>query len=63
MEYNGYTIVSDGVFGYFNIKPTGRGSVPLQLRGAYTSQVFAQKGIDAYLSEKGDKNGKAESSK
>lgn len=63
MEYNGYKIDIDGVYGYFNIKPIGKGSVPIQLRGTYTTRVFAQKGIDAYLSEKGNKNGKAESSK
>lgn len=63
MEYKDYKIVADGVYGYFNIKPVGKGSVPIQLRGTYTSRVFAQKGIDAYLSEKGKKNVKVESSK
>lgn len=63
MEYNGYKIVSDGVYGYFNIKPLGKGSVPIQLRGTYTNVIFAQKGVDAYLSEKGNKNVKVESSK
>ncbi len=30
----------------FIIKPTGRGSVPKQLRGRYTSQVEAKKAVE-----------------
>lgn len=61
MEYKGYKIEADGSFGYKSIKPIGRGSVPVKLRGLYTSAIFAQKDIDAHL-ERGGKNGKAETS-
>ena len=65
MEYNGYKIVGDGVFGYNHIKPVGKGSVPSSLRGADTTKTFAQKAIDAYISmnKKGKTNGKADNSK
>ena len=56
MEYNGYKIVGDGTFGYSYIKPAGKGSVPLGLRGTYTTGTFAQKAIDAYIAE--NKKGK-----
>lgn len=62
MEYSGFKIEHDGVFGYFSIKALGRGSVPKKLKGRYTTTVFAQKDIDAHLIEKGGKNVKAESS-
>ena len=64
MEYNGFKIEGDGVFGYSHIKPIGKGSVPLPLRGTYTTKTFAQKAIDAYLSmKKGKVNDKANISK
>ena len=52
MQYEGYTIVGDKTFGYKNIKPIGKGSVPLELRGSYTNDNFAKKSIDTYLSSK-----------
>ena len=52
MEYNGYNIVGDGTFGMKLIKTIGRGSLPLELRGTYTSITFAQKAIDMVLSKK-----------
>lgn len=51
-EYKGFNIVGDGSFGYKNIKPVGKGSVPKDLRGAYTNGVFAKRGIDSYLASK-----------
>ncbi len=60
MEYKGYTIESDGTMGMFNIKPIGRGSVPAELRGAYTTRPFAMKAIDRKQAEKAT-NGKAKS--
>ncbi|MNQ04017.1 hypothetical protein D3C85_167240 [compost metagenome] len=51
-EYRGYLIASDGTFGMKEIKPVGKGSVPLTLRGSYTSHNFAQKAIDNHLQEK-----------
>ena len=55
MEYEGYAIVGDGTFGYKHIKPTGKGSVALPLRGVYTTAFEAQKAIDAYNREKLEK--------
>lgn len=65
MEYNGYKVEGDGVFGYCHIKPLGKGSVPKELRGTYTTKTFAQKAIDFHLStnKKGKKNDKADSNK
>lgn len=61
MEYKGYKIEADGCYGYKSIKPIGRGSVPVKLRGLYTSAIIAQKDIDAHL-ERSDKSGKAKTS-
>ena len=47
-EYRGYLIVGDGTYGYKEIKPAGKGSVHLSLRGAYTTAHFAIKAIDQY---------------
>lgn len=55
IEYKGYSIVGDGTFGNKEIKTIGKGSLPLQLRGAFTNAVFAQKAIDTYLNEKASK--------
>ena len=60
MEYKGYKIVSDGTFGNKTIKPIGRGSIPKSLRGAFTTDVFAIKQIDAYL--RGIEDGKEKTS-
>lgn len=59
-EYKGYQIVNDGTFGHKQIKPIGKGSVHLTLRGTYTTFGFAQRAIDLYLSQKVDTNGKVE---
>lgn len=57
-EYNGFLIVADGTFGYKEIKPVGRGSVPVELRGRYTNDRYAKGAIDSYLeSDKGVKKG------
>lgn len=55
IEYKGYSIVGDGTYGHKEIKTIGKGSLPLSLRGSFTTAVFAQKAIDAYLNEKGSK--------
>lgn len=52
MEYRGYIIVSDKTFGYYEVKHTGKGSLPNMLSGKYTRSSFAKKDIDSYLSEK-----------
>lgn len=60
MEYKGYFIDNDGVYGYKEIKPIGRGSVPLNLRGQYTTVFFAQRAIDHHLfNKKGNTNAEA----
>lgn len=59
MEYRGLNIVPDGTYGYHEVKPSGKGSVPLQLRGRYTHTTHAKKDIDTYLgSKKAPQNGK-----
>ena len=61
MEYKGYKIVGDGVYGYSHIKPLSRGSVPAKLNGTYTTKQFAMNAIDFYISnKKGKVNGKAD---
>lgn len=59
-EYHGYVIQGDGTYGYKKIRPVGKGSVPLELRGDYTTEAFARQAIDIFIStEKGKKkNGK-----
>lgn len=60
IEYRGFNIGSDGVYGMQLIKPVGgRGSVPTELRGAYTTQSFAIKAIDLHFILKEAKHGKA----
>lgn len=60
MEYKGYTIQGDGTFGYKHIKPTGKGSVNKELRGAYTNSKFAMQAIDSFLNRKPSKKGETE---
>lgn len=60
MEYKGYSIVGDGTYGNKLIKPIGKGSVPKELRGIFTTAQFAMKHIDGYL--KGKSNGKSKTS-
>lgn len=62
MEYRGFKLQHDGKFGYYHVKAVGRGSVPVELRGTYTTPKFAEKDIDAHLDKKGKKDGKAKSS-
>ncbi len=63
IEYKGYRIVSDGTFGYDEIKPMAQGQIPAPLRGMYKGQDQAKIAIDQYeaLNKKGvKKNVKAE---
>lgn len=59
MEYSKYNI-DKGAFTYYVIKPKGKGSVPVALRGMYTSVEEAKKAID--FQDEVSKNGKAGSS-
>lgn len=54
-EYKGYSIENDGTYGMKEIRPIGKGSVPLVLRGSFTKTTLAQKAIDKYLEENPDK--------
>lgn len=48
-----YKIEGDGVFGMKLIKPNGKGSIPLALRGSYTNQAMAEKAILSYIENVG----------
>lgn len=48
-EYRDHLIVGDKTYGYKEIKPVGKGSVHLTLRGKYTNAVHARRAIDNYL--------------
>lgn len=48
-EYKGHLIVGDKTYGYKEIKPVGKGSVHMSLRGRYTTASMAQRAIDNYL--------------
>ena len=61
MEYKGYNILHDGSFGMYTIKPLGKGSVPRELKGRYTSYGAAQAAIDASYKRKGKSDGKTDS--
>lgn len=51
-EYKGYVIVGDGTYGYKEIKPVGKGSVHLELRGSFTNADQAKIAIDRHLATK-----------
>lgn len=57
MEYKGYLVEGDGTFGMKLIKPAGRGTVPNELRGSFSSFAFAQRAIDQVTSKKEKNNG------
>ena len=44
-------IVGDGTYGYKEIKPVGKGSVHLTLRGKFTTEAVARRAIDTYLDQ------------
>ena len=59
-QHEGFNLEHDGTMGMISVKAQGRGSVPVVLRGDYTSYTQAKKAIDQYLTEK-KPNGKAKS--
>lgn len=59
-EYKGYAIENHGTYSQKVIKPLGKGSVHLSLRGAYTNESFAKRAIDVYIGEKVETDGKAD---
>lgn len=59
-EYKGYNIVSDGTYGYKEIKALGRGALPLAMRGKFTSERAARQAIDYHLATKVTKDDKTD---
>jgi hypothetical protein len=64
MEYKGYNLGAHNSFSMVVIKAKGQGTVPVPLRGMFTSQKNAISAIDNYLNglKKGRKNGKTKDS-
>lgn len=50
MEYNGYTILGDGTYGYKKVKTLDGNNPPELLAGIYTTTPEAKRGIDGYIS-------------
>lgn len=61
-QYEGFNLEHDGTMGMISVKAVGRGSVPVKLRGDYTSYTQAMKAVDQHLLEK-TTDGKAKSNK
>ena len=57
-EYRGYSIESVPPYLLKGIKAIGKGSVHLELRGAYTTSSEAKLAIDKFLTSKEKPNGK-----
>lgn len=55
-EYKGFNIEGDGTYGYKNIKSIGKGSIPMELRGVWTSETYARRAIDSLISAKESPN-------
>lgn len=60
-EYKGYAIV-DGGFNSRKIRSVGKGSLPKELKGSYTSADQAKHAIDVYGKREGSKRGTTVSS-
>jgi len=61
-EYRGYSIETLTPYNMKHIRPIGKGSVHLDLRGSFTNVKEARLVIDKFLEEKGEKDGKASKS-
>jgi hypothetical protein len=59
IEYKNYNIIHDPRLNMKFIKIIGKGSVPLELRGYFTSAPIAIRAIDGWLKKKGVSNGEA----
>lgn len=51
-EYRGYEIVRDKQFLTYSVKGIGKGALPKELQGSYTSEKFLRQSVDAYLNKK-----------
>lgn len=58
-EYNGYKIVSDGTYGFKEVRSVGRGALPVVLRGQFTTEKVAKQAIDHHVASKVAKDDKA----
>lgn len=58
IEYKDYMVVSEEPFMLKVIKPIGKGSVHLSLRGKYTSSTEACRAIDSFLVSQEQVDGK-----
>ena len=59
-DYKGYRLVPD--FGnMIKIIQSGKGMVPIALRGLFTTRAFAERAVDDYLDLKDVKDGKTNS--
>lgn len=56
VEYKGYEIVPLGTFTMYRIKTIGRGSLPKELIGHFTSILFAKEAIDTSNNMRGVKD-------
>jgi hypothetical protein len=57
----GYNIEGDGTFGMKIIKSIGRGALPMELRGSFTSHTAAKRIIDILHSKKEKPNAEVNS--
>lgn len=60
-EYKGYKIAGSGGYAMKVIQPIGKGSVPKELRGLYTSSPEAELAIDRLEASKGKTRAKTSS--
>lgn len=51
-EYKGYAIERSKAFLTYHIKGIGKGALPKELQGAYTSIKFLRESIDRYVDKK-----------
>lgn len=49
MEYKGYNIKGDGVYGQKVIHSIGSGALPKSLRGSFTNERQAERAINSYI--------------
>ena len=48
-EKNPFVVISDGVFGLYEIHIKNSGSIPLELKGKYSKAVDAKRVVEAYV--------------
>lgn len=58
-DYKGYTIKEDARRVFLISNASGKGVIPVKLRGMFSAYAPAKQAIDAYLDAKGSKDDKA----